>query len=450
MMMAKTRDMTVGSPVRLILLFSLPILATNALQQVYSIVDSLVVGNLLGVTALSAISSSGWLDWTVLSIAMGLAQGFAIQIAQSFGARHPEELRRAAGQSILISVLTVLLLEAASQLLLRPVLELMRAPAETIDLTEAYLRIIFAGLPLVMAVNVLGGFLRSVGDSRTPLLAMIFATAVNIGLDILLVSWLRRVEGGAIATVCAQAVSAFICLMAVRHLPMLHPAAADLKPDRHMSRRLLRLGGPLAFQNFVISLGGLVLQSVVNGYSFPFIAGYNTASRMQGLVEIAGGSLGSGVATFVGQNAGAKKMDRVRDGLRKSAWIGFLLGVAVAAGVILFGRSLLSLYMGSDEQTLRLYEQVLTSGYRFLCVMGVGLPMLYLLFVYRSTLQGLGDTVIPMLSGFVELIMRIGTALLLPLLFREWGVYFSEISAWIGAAVFLIIGCYHRLRQMNT
>ena len=447
--MAFTRDMTVGSPTRHILLFSLPILAGNALQQLYSLVDSLVVGNILGVTALSAVSSSGWLDWTVLSIAMGLAQGFSIQIAQSFGARQIREMRLAAGQSLLIAAVTVVALEAASQLLLRPVLELMRAPAETIDMTERYLRIIFAGLPLVMALNVLGGFLRAIGDSRTPLIAMVFATAVNIGLDILFITQMKRVEGGAIATVCAQAVSVLICFLAVCRVPELRPARTDLKPDRAMTRRLLKLGAPVAFQNFVISIGGLVLQSVVNGYPFPFIAGYNTASRMQGLVEIAGGSLGGGVGTFVGQNAGAKRLDRVRDGLKKSAVIGLAMGIAVGLAVAVFGRPLLSLFMGDDEQTLRMYDQVMTYGHRFLCVMGGGLPMLYLLFVYRSALQGLGDTMIPMLSGFVELALRIGMALLLPLFLREWGVYFAEIAAWIGAAILLMFGYRRRMREMG-
>ncbi len=450
MTLARTRDMTVGSPARLILFFSLPILATNALQQLYSLVDSLVVGNILGVTALSAVSSSGWLDWSVLSIAMGLAHGFGIQIAQSFGAKRFDEMRRAAGQSVLIAVVTVVLLETASQLLVRPVLELMHAPIETIGMTERYLRIIYAGLPLVMALNVLSSFLRAIGDSRTPMVAMMFSTAVNIGLDILFITGMHRVEGGALATVCAQTVSVLICLLAVHRVRELHLSRGDLLPDRPMVRRLLRLGGPMAFQNFVISMGGLVLQRVVNGFSLAFVFGYNTASRLQGVVEIAGGSLEAGVVTFVGQNAGANRLDRVGDGLRKSALIGILLAVAVAAAVIGFGRPLLSLFMGSDEQTLLLYDEVLNSGYRFLCVMGAGLPMLYLLFVYRSTLQGLGDTVIPMLSGFVELAMRIGMALLLPIFLQELGVCLAEIAAWIGAAVILIIGCYHRLRRMSV
>ncbi len=166
-----------------------------------------------------------------------------------------------------------------------------------------------------------------------------------------------------------------ICFLAVCRVPELRPARADLKPDRAMTRRLLKLGAPVAFQNFVISIGGLVLQSVVNGYPFPFIAGYNTASRMQGLVEIAGGSLGGGVGTFVGQNAGAKRLDRVRDGLKKSAVIGLAMGIAVGLAVAVFGRPLLSLFMGDDEQTLRMYDQMITYGHPSLYVMGGGLPM---------------------------------------------------------------------------
>lgn len=181
--MASTRDMTSGSPVRLIIRFALPILAGNVLQQLYNLVDSLVVGRLLGVTALAAVSASGWLDWAVLSVLMGIAQGFSIQAAQSFGAGNREELRRVTGQSLLISVATVILLEILSQSLLVPLLRWMNTPAETFHLTERYLRIIYCGLPVVMAVNALNGFLHALGNSRTPLVSLACASVVNIVLD---------------------------------------------------------------------------------------------------------------------------------------------------------------------------------------------------------------------------------------------------------------------------
>ena len=202
----------------------------------------------------------------------------------------------------------------------------------------------------------------------------------------------------------------------------------------------------MAFQNLIISVGGLVLQGVVNAFGFVFMAGYNAASRLQGLVEIAGASLGNAAGTFTGQNIGAGREDRVRLGLRRSAQIGFGLAVAVGLVMVILGKPILSLFIRDEAE---LAGQVLAIGYDFLRVMAAGLPMLYLLFVYRSTLQGLGDTVIPMVSGFVELALRVGTALLLPLLIGYWGVYIAEIAAWICAGIFLIAGCFHRLRTLS-
>ena len=444
---ARTQDMTAGSPVRLILIFALPILAGNLLQQLYSLIDSLIIGQLLGVTALTAVSASGWLDWAVLSIPMGLAQGYSIHAAQCYGGKQLDELKRTVGQGYLISAAATVLLEAASQVLLHPVLTWMNSPAETLRLTEQYLRIIYAGLPVVMYLNVFSGFLHALGNSRTPLLALACSSAVNIGLDWWFVGSLGMgTNGGAYATVLAQTVSAVICLRAVVRIPELRPARADYRPDVRMIRKLTRLGFPIAFQNLIISAGGLVLQGIVNAFGFIFMAGYNAAARLQGLVEIAGSSLGNAVGTYTGQNIGAENMDRVRLGLRKSAWIGLGLALAVGGIVAGFGRPILSLFIRAEADVA---EQVLAVGVDFLRIMAAGLPMLYLLFVYRSTLQGMGDTVIPMVSGFVELALRIGTALLLPLLLREWGVYLAEISAWIGAGCFLMAGCYRRLRLLS-
>ena len=436
--MSRTKDMTTGKPVVLILAFAIPILAGNLIQQLYSLVDSLIVG----------VSASGWLDWAVLSIPMGLAQGFSIQAAQYFGANRPEELRRTVGQSILIAAATTVLLEIASQLLLSPVLGWMNTPAETFSLTEGYLRIIYGGLPVVMAVNVLNGFLHALGNSRTPLAALAVASVVNMVLDWFFVGTCHMgINGGACATVIAQVISTLISFRAVRRLNILHPERKDLRPDRRMTARLIRLGVPIAFQNVIIAVGGLILQGVVNGFGFVFMAGYNAASRLQGLVEMAGASLGNAVGTFAGQNIGAGKKDRVRKGLHSSARIGAGMALVIGGFMILFGKQILGLFI-RDEQALA--EQVLAFGYQFLCVMAAGLPMLYLLFVYRSTLQGLGNTFIPMVSGFVELGMRVGCALLLPLMLGVWGIYTAEIAAWAGAAVLLIIGCYRELRKIQT
>ena len=291
-MSTRTKDMTVGTPGKLIFLFCLPIIVGNMFQQFYSLVDTLVVGRVEGVTALAAVSSAGWLDWTVLSLAMGLAQGFAIEIAQRFGAGDHAGLRRAAGQSLLLAAAAVGVIELMVQLLLRPLLMLLQTPPETFALTEKYLRILFSGLPLMMGFNLFSGFLRSVGDSRTPLIAMTTAALCNIGLDILFVAgfgW--GVAGVSSATVLSQGISCTICLVALSRLPLMHLSRSDLKPHGATLRRLLTLGLPIALQNATISIGGLVLQGVVNGFGFIFMAGYSAASRLQGLVEVMGVSL---------------------------------------------------------------------------------------------------------------------------------------------------------------
>ena len=440
--------MTAGNPVKLILIFALPILAGNMLQQLYSLIDSLIIGRLLGVTALTAVSASGWLDWAVLSVPMGLAQGYSIYAAQCYGGKRIADLKRSVAQSYLISAAATIFLEITSQLLLHPVLIWMNSPDETIGMTENYLRIIYAGLPIVMCVNMFSGFLHALGNSRVPLIALVCSTTVNIVLDWWYVGSLGMgTNGGACATVIAQAVSAVICFRAVVRIPELKPESTDYRPDRKVIRKLVRLGFPIAFQNLIISLGGLVLQGVVNTFGFIFMAGYNAAARFQGLIEIAGTALGNAAGTFTGQNFGAGKMDRVRNGLRRSAQIGFILAVSVGLIMVFFGKPLLSLFIREEAGVS---DQVMGFGYDFLRIMAAGLPMLYLLFIYRTTLQGLGDTVVPMVSGFVELALRIGSALLLPAIIGYWGVYLAEIAAWIGAGVFLIIGCYRRIKMTGS
>ena len=291
------------------------------------------------------------------------------------------------------------------------------------------------------------GYLRSVGDSRTPLMAMVVSTVTNIGLDLLLVAVLRwGVAGAAIATVIAQGLSCVVCVVGVARQEALRFSAADMRPDARMVRRLLSLGLPIAMQDCIISVGGLVLQTVVNGFGFIFLAGYSATSRLQGLLEIAGTSLGAGCGTFAGQNLGAGKLDRVRLGLRRSAQLGVVMALIIAGLLVLFGQPLLSLFIEDDDP--QIVSQVLTYALRMLYVNCSALFALYLLFVYRSTLQGLGDTVIPMISGFVELAMRVMSALLLPRLIGEWGVYTAEIAAWIGAAALLIFGYYYRMRRL--
>ncbi|MBQ8094442.1 MAG: MATE family efflux transporter [Clostridia bacterium] len=447
-MQTRTRDMTHGEPAKLIFFFLIPILAGNVLQQFYSLVDSFIIGQINGVTALSAVSISGWLDWLVLSIMIGLTQGFSIQVAHDFGAGNTRALRHTVGQSILLTCSGIVLLEICAQLALRPIVTLMQTPPEIFELEILYLRVIFCGIPMVMGVNLLSGFLRSVGNSRTPLIAMISSTITNALLDLLFVAVFRwGIAGAALATIIAQGASCIVCLIAVLRLPLLHPASEDLTPDFPAMRKLLHISAPIVLGNVVISIGGLVLQTVVNGFGYLFAAGYNAAGRLQGPIEIAGVSISSATGTFIAQNYGARNIARVRDGFRKSFFI--ILGTcAVISGtVLIFGPQIVLLFLNDDPAIV---EQVLSYAIRFLHYMGAGLPFLYLLFLYRSSLQGLGDTFIPMLSGFIELVLRITSALVLPRFFGMSGVYAAEILAWIGAAIFLIFGYYRRMHHISS
>ena len=445
---SRTMNMTQGSPTGLLVHFSLPLLAGNILQQLYNLVDTLVVGRGEGVAALAAVSSTGWLDWTLLGLIIGLAQGFAIQIAHCFGGGDQAGLRRYAGQALLLGAAVVAALEIIAQALLRPVLILMQTPPDTFRLTETYLRITFGGLPLVMGYNLFSGFLRAVGNSRTPLGAITASALCNILLDVVFVVLFRwGVVGVAAATVISQGVSCTVCLIAVLRLPTFRSTQAELRFDPTAAAQLMKLGLPIAFQNLIISVGGLILQSVVNAQGFLFMAGYNAASRLQTLMEMAGSALRGAVSTFVGQNYGAGRMDRVRLGLRKAVQLAVLMAVLIGGAMVLWGRPLLKLFIQDDPAVV---DQVLIYGYRYLCFMGVSLFALYLLFVLRSALQGLGDTVASMYSGVLELFMRSGSALLLPLLFGQWGVYIAGVISWFGAAALLAFSCRKRLRLCET
>ena len=443
----RTMDMTVGSPLKLILVFMLPIMGGTLLQQFYSLVDTVIIGRVEGVTALAAVSTSGWLDWTVLGIALGITQGCSILISQHFGAKDERALKHTVGQSIVLSVLTALFLTALAQAIIPLVLRLMNSPDETLPLSTVYLRVLFAGFPMVMGYNLTASFLRALGDSRTPLIAMGIASGLNIALDLLFVAVFRMgVQGAALATVIAQSISFVYNLLALKKLKLVHPEKSDLKPDAKVLKNLFRLGFPMAMASAVISIGAMMLQTVINGFGIVFMAGASAAGRLTGITEVAGSALGTGMATYMGQNIGAGRLDRVKHGIRRGAQLGFGLGLFMTVLLLIFGRDLMRLFVEDDPA---LVEQVLDVACQYLYVMSVFMPSLYLLFVYRSSLQGLGETVIPMYSGFMELFMRIVMLLILPGLMGHWGVYFAEVSAWFGAMVLLMWGYYRHVRRLS-
>lgn len=304
-MSKNTQNMTEGTPWKLILGLALPLMFGNIFQQLYTVMDTLIVGRVLGVHTLAALGASDWLNWMILGIVTGIAQGFCILAAQKFGAGKTEELKEAVGASITLSAVSAIVIELVSQILVMPLLKLLDTPLDILPTVLLYLRILFAGIPIVMAYNLLASLLRALGDGRTPLYAMIVASILNILLDILFVAGFHTgVGGAAVATLIAQAVAALYCLLVILRMEILHIHPVHLRPSRQLVRQLFALGTPMAAQNTIIAVGGLVIQSIVNGFGVIFIAGYTATNKLYGILEIAATSYGYAMVTYVGQNLG--------------------------------------------------------------------------------------------------------------------------------------------------
>lgn len=446
-MASRVKNMTEGRPVSLIVTFALPLMLGNVFQQLYTVVDTVVVGKALGVGALASLGAADWFNWMMLGIVQGLTQGFAILMAQEFGAGRPERLRETVGASVLLSAVSAVFLLAAGQAAARPVLLLLQTPEEILGGSLLYLRIMFGGIPVVMAYNLLACILRSLGDSRTPLQAMVVASFVNIGLDLVFVmgfGW--GIAGAAAATVAAQAVSGLYCLRHVLRLEILALRRAHFKVRALLARKLFFLGLPMALQNAVISVGGMIVQSVVNGFGVIFIAGFTATNKLYGILEIAATSYGYAMITYVGQNLGAGKIERIKKGTGAAVAVAILTSLVIAAVMLLFGRGILNWFIsGTPQET----EQTLRIAYYYLSVMSFFLPVLYLLHVTRSAIQGMGNTVLPMASGIAEFVMRAVSAILLPRLVGETGIFYAEIMAWLGADVILVTSYFVLMRRLR-
>lgn len=446
-MAAQIKNMTEGKPSKLILTFALSLTAGNVFQQLYTVVDTMVVGKYLGVNALAAVGAAEWMHWLFLGMIEGLAQGFAILMAQEFGAKKLDKLRKTIGNAAVLSAFSALLLLLFGQLFSERVLVILKTPDTILPDSLLYLRILFLGVPVVMAYNLLAGILRSLGDSKTPLQAMIVAAVTNIVLDLVFVmvfEW--GIAGAASATVIAQGISSVYCLYHIRKIEFIALTKAELRPDMDLLGKLLYLGLPMAFQNAIISVGGMIVQSVVNGFGVIFIAGFTATNKLYGLLEIAAISYGYAMVTYVGQNLGAGKTERIRSGMRAAVKISLVTSVIIAAVMLLFGKVILGLFISGTPDVV---EETMRVAYFYLAVMSICLPILYILHVTRSSIQGMGNTLLPMVSGIVEFLMRTVTALFLPLAVGEIGIFFAEIAAWAGADVVLVISYAVMSRKLN-
>ena len=438
-MKAKITNMTEGSPSKLIITFALPLMVGNIFQQLYTVIDTMVVGRALGVSALAALGATDWLNWLFSGLVQGFAQGFSILMAQEFGSGNYKRLRKVIFNSLILSVICSLLILVISQACAHPILTLLHTPDDIMDNSLLYLRIIFLGMPVIMAYNLSASILRSLGDSKTPLHAMIAASITNIVLDLIFVlifHW--GIAGAAIATLLAQLLSSVYCFYFIRRIEILKTAKEELVMEKAICGKLLLLSSPIAFQNTVIFIGGMIVQSVVNSFGVLFIAGFTATNKLYGILESAATSYGYSMSTYAGQNLGAGNIKRIRKGVRSSMLIALATSFTISFIMLLLGRYILTWFLSGDPAQI---EAALEIAYHYLAIMSLFLSTLYLLYIIRSTLQGTGDTFMPFVSGIAEFVMRVGAALILPRFLGQDGIFYAEILAWIGADV-ILLGAY--------
>lgn len=429
------RDMTTGNSAKQILKFSLPLLIGTVFQQFYNMVDSIIVGKFLGTQPFAAVGMTGSITFFVLGLVFGACSGFAIPVAQDFGAHDEAGVRRCVANIIHIGVIFGLVMTLATTLLTRQILVWMDTPEELMQDAYDYLFWIFLGIGSLMLYNLLAGILRSLGDSTTPLIFLILSSLLNIGLDVLLVWTLNvGVKGAAIATVIAQLISGLGCLVfMIRKFPMLRLTREDLRPDLPTIRRLSGIGFPMGLQFSITAIGSIILQKSVNALGTTIIASVSAAAKVQNLVISPMDAFGVSMATFAGQNYGAGRIDRVRRGVRQVFWMLTVYSL-LALGIVYFSGSTIALLFVDASET-----EILACTQHFLIMNGLFYIPLGVIYVLRNTLQGVGFSKIAMLSGLFELVARSVMGLFVVPKFGFNAVCLAHPTAWIMADLILIV-----------
>lgn len=442
---SKLKNMCVGNPLSLIFFFSLPLMLGNIFQQLYTIMDTVIVSQKLGVDALAALGSCDWLNWLGFGIITGFAQGFSIMVSQAFGSGKDERVKDSIFSMLVSCAVVTVIFVLISIPLLKQCLIWLNTPNKIFYDALGYTRIIYLGLPITMFYNAMASILRALGNSRTPLYAMVAASIINIVLDIIFVFYLNMgINGAAIATLIAQMIAGIYCLLFLLRFKQFIPN--KIHKDKITYRKMYRLGTPMALQNVLISIGGMVLTGVVNQYGTLFLAGFTAVNKLYGILEVSAVSYGYAIVTYVGQNYGAKKYDRIFEGVKKAVLLSVITAILIAILLFLFGKVLLSFFISTNSNG---YKEVMAVANSFLSIMAFFLPVLYILHIYRSALQGLSDTFIPMLSGMFELIVRIASALILPIYLHQQGLYPVEVLAWFGAVILLVPSYYHKEKKLK-
>ena len=433
----RTRDMTVGAPMPILLSFILPLLLGLLFQQFYAMVDTVVVGNFLGMEALAGVGSTGSINFLVLGLCNGVCAGFAIPVAQKFGEKDFDGLRNFVGNMIWLGGIIALIVTAVTTIGCRAILTAMNTPESTFSYAYDYIFLIFLGIPATMLYNLLSGILRSLGDSRTPLMFLVFSSLLNVALDIVCVVTLQMgVAGAGWATLISQLISGLLCLLYMdRKFPILHLKKENLLWRGHCVRRLLIMGLPMGLQYSITAIGSILLQTAVNGLGAVSMAAVAASGKVTNLFATPSDAMGTMAATYAGQNLGAGKLDRVHHGVKDCCILGVAYSLVALVVMYFLGAQMTALFLDSKDvassaQILPLARQLLVTNAAFyIPLLGVNL--------FRFTIQGLGYSNLAVIAGVSEMIAR-GAVAALVSVFGFTAVCYASPAAWVLADCFLL------------
>lgn len=438
------KNMTEGAPLKLIIPFMIPLLIGNVFQQLYNIADIIIVGRTIGVNALAAVGATAPLFMMLVMLTLGMSGGFSVVTGQLFGAGDIKGVRRSAAMSLMLCTLFVIFLMAVAIIFIDPMLAAMNIPQELYADAKAYVMIIVYGLIFMMAYNMLSNILRSLGDSKTPLYFLIISTLLNIVLALVfIINFGWGVPGSALALVIAQGFSSFLCVIyIIKKIPVLHVRLSDFKWDSRFAWQHIRMGMPMAVQFSVLSLSMIIIQSICNQFGAETIAGFTSAMRIEQLALQPMISFGLAMAVYTAQNFGARKFARISRGVKKCSLLSLGFSVFAALLMYFFGQEMIGVFLDNPS------PKVMAEAKQYL---HLSVPFYFFLsqiFIYRNSVQGMGISLIPMLSGIVELVLRTLAALFLTVDYGYTGVCYASPIAWVGSSIFLFASYHYFLRML--
>ena len=439
------QDMTEGQPLKLILGFAVPMLLGMLFQQFYSMVDTVIVGKFLGVDALAAVGSTSAINFMVIGFVQGGCSGFAIPVAQRFGAQDYSDMRRFVANSAWMSAIFAVVMTAVIGLLTWNILEWMQTPENIIQGAYDYIFYIFLGIPATFLYNILSGIIRSLGDSRTPVYFLILSSLLNVVLDLAFIAGIGMgVEGAAYATVISQVVSGVCCWCYMKKkFPILKMQEEERRLSRIHVGILCGMGIPMGLQYSITAIGSVVIQTSINGLGSIAVASVTAGQKVSAFFCCPFDALGATMATYAGQNVGAKKLDRIESGVKSATIIGCIYGAAAFAVLFLFGGVIPLLFVDAAE------AEVIRQAHQFLIINSMAYILLVFVNVWRFTIQGMGYSLFAVLAGVCEMAARALVGLFLVPIFGYVAICFASPFAWLLADLFLVPAFYSCIRQMQ-